>query len=63
MKAKDNHGLIRIDDNLLRLENEEQIDVRVFANKQVPMVFSGERLRPHRFRFALRCTTQHGLAV
>ncbi len=37
MKARNNYGLIRIDDNLLRLENEEQIDVRVFANKQVPI--------------------------
>ena len=37
MKSKENHGLNRIDDNSLQLENELQIDVRVFANQDVPI--------------------------
>lgn len=35
MKTKETHGLTRIDENLLRLENAEQVDVRVFANEHV----------------------------
>lgn len=37
MKTKENYGLNRIDDNALQLENELQIDVRVFANRDVPI--------------------------
>lgn len=35
MKTKETYGLTRIDENLLRLENAEQVDVRVYANEQV----------------------------
>lgn len=35
MKPNETHGLTRIDENLLRLEDTEQVDVRVFANEQV----------------------------
>lgn len=37
MKNKENHGLVRVDENLLRLENAAQVDVRVFANERVPI--------------------------
>lgn len=37
MKQKESHGLNRVDDNSLQLENEEEIDVRVYANRHVPI--------------------------
>lgn len=37
MKQKENSGLTRITPTLLRLENEEDIDVSVFANENVPI--------------------------